>query len=108
MSQAILSRSQRAAAVRNHAVDCSGQLEDDELLIGTPTVVPTPAGPTITNVQVTITLKKINGKRVRAGQAIAFTATGGTPGVSYSLLVRCGTDSTPAETIEEPLTLIIT
>lgn len=105
MSQALQIRSQKSTETRNHGVDCTGSLEDDEKLIGTPTITATPAGLTLSNKQVTTTMKKIVGKRVPAGKAIAFSAVG--VAGSYTINILCGTNSSPPEIVEGELTLII-
>lgn len=105
MSQALQSRTQKSTATRNHVVDFSGSLEDDEYLTGTPTVTSS-AGLALTNKQVTSAMKKINGKRVPARKAVAFTAAG-TPG-TYTIEILCGTTSDPAEIVDGTLTLTVT
>lgn len=106
MSQALQARTQKSTETRNHAVDMSGSLEDDEILIGTPVVTPSPAGANLSNKQVSTSTRKINGKRVRAGQAILFTCAGAPGG--YTISILCGTNSNPAETVEGTLPLTIT
>lgn len=123
MSQALEPRYQHPSAVRNHGVDFIGELEEGELLSGTPTVtgavlldnrtvaeiaaLATPVALTISNKQVSAAIKTINSRRVPVAQAVLFTVSGGTAGVDYEITVLCGTNSSPAETVDGTLELRI-
>ena len=91
-----------ASEVRTGAVSFDGKLETGETLTGTPTCTVTPASgaPTVDNVAVTTAEKTINGDAVATGRALTFRATGGTAGATYNLLFSCGTNSTPAQTVQ--------
>lgn len=123
MSRALEPRYQHPSSVRNHGVDFIGELEDGELLSGTPTVtaavlkdnrtaaeiaaLPTPVALTLSNKQVSGAIKTINSRRVPVAQAVLFTASGGTADVDYEITVLCGTNSSPAETVDGTLELRI-
>jgi len=91
-----------AAEVRTGAVSLDGKLEPGESLTGAPTCAVTPASgaPTVSNIAVTAVEKRINGEDIAAGRAITFLVTGGTAGATYNLLFSCGTNSTPAQTVQ--------
>lgn len=93
--------SKPTTAVRNAAVSFVGQLDENELLTGTPTVTVLPAtgAPTIGSIVVSTATRTINGEQVPAGKAVQFTVTGGTANVKYTFTVTCGTNSTPAQTL---------
>ena len=67
--------------------------ETYQSLIGTPTVISTPSGLTITNKQISSAMLVINGKHVAASNAVAFTVAGGTAGVEYTITVKASTAS---------------
>lgn len=122
-TRALEPRYQHPSAVRNHGVDCTGNLEEGELLTGTPVVtpavlldnrtaaeiaaLPTPTALTISNEQRNAGIKTVNSKRVPIDQAVLFTCSGGSDGVDYLITVSCATDSSPAETIVGTLELRI-
>lgn len=97
--------SKRAAAVRNVAVDFSGQLDTGELLTGAPTVTASPTGLTIDDEAVSGSALTILGVSVAAGQAIQFSVAGGTAGRTYTISVTCGTTASPDQLLVEDLTL---
>ncbi len=82
---------------RNITIDYAQKLDSGELLTGTPTVTGAPTGLTIANVAVNTVALTINGQSRVAGQAVGFTAAGGTAGVTYVITAKCGSTSTPAE-----------
>ncbi len=84
---------------RNAGISFDDWFGDDEVLIGTPTVVASPVGLTITNAQVNTEEVTINGLSVPIGKAVLFTVTGGTSCTDYLLTATCGTNSTPAQTV---------
>lgn len=95
---------------RVHSVDFQDALDSGVLLTGTPTVVdanlPSPEVLTLGNKAVNATSLTINGRSCAAGQAVQFTLACNTAG-SYSILVSCGTDGTPAETIKRGVKVIV-
>lgn len=84
----------------------SGKLDAGVLLTGTPVVTQHRSTPsdatalTLDNKVVNSATIEINGRSCLAGEAVQFTATGGDAGARYVVSVLCGTDSTPAETLE--------
>ena len=76
------------------------KLESGELLTGTPTVAEeTTSDLTITNKAVNTATLTISGISHAPGQAVQFLVTGGTANTLYSVDVLCGTDATPAQTL---------
>lgn len=100
-------RTKTVAENRLVSVSFLGKLDAGELLTGTPTVVPSPAGLTITNISVSTAAHIINKVSVPTGGAVQFLASGGTGGVTYANLITCTTDSTPAQTIQLEVDLIV-
>lgn len=97
-------RDKTANEVRNGIVSFIGLLDTGELLTGTPTA--SASGLTFSNVAVTSTTKTLeDGTTVLSGQGVQFSVSGGTAGTKYKITVQCGTDSTPAETLEQYATL---
>ena len=88
----------------NVSVDCTGWLDDGELLTGTPTI-PVVAGITISNNVINTAAKTINGVSVAIAKAIQFSVTGGAAGDSYQITMSCTTDSTPAQIKQGTVTL---
>lgn len=83
--------SKPSTAVRNIAVSFEGQLDDGELLTGTPTVTVAPSGPTITLEATNSVGKTINNRKVPPRKAVTFSVSGGTNGTDYTFTVQCGT-----------------
>lgn len=75
-------------------------LESGEAFTGTPTASDSPSDLTIASIAFSTTEKTILGKDVAAGRVVSFTATGGTADTDYTVTIRCGTDATPAQTVE--------
>ena len=81
----------------NGSISYVGKLDEGELLTGTPTIDAV-TGLTFSNIAVNIIELQINGKTVPIGMAVQFKVTGGVAGVTYTIPVSCGTNSTPAQT----------
>lgn len=76
------------------------RLNANELLVGTP-VITTPDGITASNPTVnTAVFTNQRGREVPAGRGVQFVLTGGTDGESYSIGVACGTNGSPAQTLD--------
>jgi len=102
-------QSKTAAEVRVVAVSFQGKLDTGELLTGTPTIVEvTTSALTLANKAVSTVALTIDGVSNAIGEAVQFSVTGGTAGVTYTINVQVGTDSTPAQTLEVNLTLEVT
>lgn len=80
-------------ATRFASVDFHGQLDQGELLTGTPTVEDTAGVLTITNAKVSTEGLTINGSDAAPGEAVQFTVTGGVSGTTYSIKVTVSTDA---------------
>ena len=90
-----------AGATVTPAVSFAKQMRSGELLAGTPTVVEqTTAVLTIDNKAKNTATLTLEGESVVANQAVQFRVAGGTAGNTYSILVTCATDATPAQTLE--------
>ena len=85
---------------RNGACSFANLLDSDELLTGTPTVTPSPAGPTISNVAVNTSTLTIDGESVVAGKAVQCKVTGQSAATLYELTFTVSTDATPAQTFK--------
>lgn len=93
-------------AVRNIAVDFQDQLDDGELLTGTPTVEQVGTSDlTLSDEAVNTAALNILGRAVAIGQAAQFSVSGAAAGVTYTLRVTCGTDASPAQTLVVVLTI---
>ena len=90
----------RTTELRLISVSFNDVLETGESFTGTPTVVDTPADLTVANIAISSTEKTLLGVPVPAGRVISFTVTGGTADTTYTLVLRGGTDASPAQTIE--------
>lgn len=90
----------RAAETIRISVDMTAYgLDVTELLTGTPTV--TEASLTLASKAVnSATFRNEYGGTCAIGKGVQFTAAGGTAGTSYSVIVSCGTNGTPAQTLE--------
>lgn len=83
------------------------KLESGELLTGTPTVAEeTTSDLTITNKAVNTSTLTIDGVSHAAGQAVQFLVTGVVAGTLYSIDILCGTDATPAQTLNGEVRII--
>ncbi len=89
------------AETRAVKVSFADDLDSGELLTGTPTVAEiTTSDLTLANKAVSTGSLTILGKTVATGAAVQFTVTGGTAGTTYEVKITCGTDATPAQTLE--------
>lgn len=89
--------------VRGLACHFLDKLGASELLSGTPTVAEqTTSGLTIDNKRLNTGSITVLGRTCAASQAVLFrvTASGATAGTEYIIKVTCGTDATPAQTLE--------
>ncbi len=87
---------------RLFSVSFAGQLDSGELLTGTPLVTEeTTSNLTITNKALNTAVLTVNDVEVAIGQAVQFLVTGQLVATgAYKIRVKCGTDATPAQTIE--------
>lgn len=90
-----------ASEVLYAGLSFSRRLRAGILLTGVPTVVSSPAGPTIANIAVNATAVVINGVTAAVGEAVMFSVSGGTANNTYELTITCGTTGSPAETLIE-------
>jgi len=82
------------------AVNFVNQLRESELLTGTPTAEEqTTSALTLSNVGLNSGSVEIAGVTAAANQAITFSVSGGSSSTLYSIKVTCGTDSTPARSL---------
>ena len=87
-------------AVRLVAIDFQDDLDEGELLTGTPSVDELyTSGLTITNKVVNTSTIEVKGRDCDAGTAVQFLVQGQTSGSSYRVQIKATTDSTPAQTI---------
>ena len=87
--------------IRNVAVDFTNKLDSGELLDGTPTVaLESGSGLTFDDETVSVAALTILGRTVAIGMAVQFSVTGGTAGTQYRIVVTCGTNATPAQTLQ--------
>src|SRR5216684_1112178 len=95
------------AEVLDVQCDFTPLLREGEVLTGTPTATVSGSDSVLTEsgVAITTAVSVILGATVDAGKAITFTASAGTNGVTYSILVSCGT-STSAKR-QYPATIIV-
>lgn len=92
------------------AVSFAGDLTSGDLLTGTPTVAVSPSGPTPSAASLNTSDMRIeiddNKHYARAGQAVLFTMSGGTAGVTYTVTVTCST--TGGRTFDDrPITVVV-
>jgi hypothetical protein len=83
-------------------VDMRGELEEDELLTGTPVVTEVSTSHmTISNKSVTTAEREINGALVPAGQAVIFKIKPNTADLndSYRFKIAVDTNSTPVQNL---------
>ncbi len=97
---------------RRISFDMRPKLDDDELVATDPAPTVTEVGTSdlaISDVQVNTVAVVIDGRPVPPGQAIqAMVAGGNVPAGEtkrYQLLAKCNTNSTPAQTLEQPTPL---
>lgn len=89
--------------VRTVAAHFLDKLGSNELLTGTPTVAEqTTSVLTLDNKRVNTGALTVLGRTVAVGKAVQFriTASGATAGTEYTIKITCGTDATPAQTLE--------
>lgn len=87
------------------AVDFQDWLDGTELLTGTPTVAEqVTSALTIDNVGRNSATLTIKGRSVTANKAVQFRFSGQVAGTTYRLRVTCGTDATPARTVQRDVT----
>lgn len=96
-----------AGETRLVSVDFTGKLDSGELLTGAVTTAISPSGPTISNAAVSTAELTINGETVAIGQAVQFKITSVTAGTTYTVTVTVGTDSTPAETLQGAVMIVV-
>ena len=107
-------QSKAAGETRNVAISFAGMLDSGELLTGTPTIVQLSKSPssaddlTITNQVVSAAILTINGASVAIGAAVQCTVSGGTADAAYVIKATCGTDASPAQTLEGECKLLVT
>lgn len=80
--------------------DCTRDLEDDELLTGTPGVTEqTTSGLTLTNKVINSAAVEIKGETAAIGKAVQFLldASSAVVGTTYRVLVLVDTDANPAQ-----------
>ena len=72
-----------------------GDLTSGDLLTGTPTLGVSPSGPTLSAASVNSSTIRIQTDDrphyAKAGQAVQFTMSGGSDGVSYTVTITCST-----------------
>ena len=95
-------------STRMVAVSFALQLDDGELLTGTPTVVEqTTSDLTLGNKAVSTAALTILGETVPIGEAVQFSVSGGTAANSpYLVRVTCGTDATVAQTLSVDVEMV--
>ena len=82
------------------AVSFALELRSGELLTGTPTAEEqTTSALTLSNIGLNSGTVDIAGQSALANQAITFSVSGGISGTLYSIKVTCGTDSSPARSL---------
>lgn len=96
-----------AGETRLVSIDFTNKLDSGELLTGSVTTTVSPTGPTISNAAVSTAALTINGETVAIGQAVQFKITGVTAGTTYVVTVTVGTDSTPAETVQGAVVIVV-
>lgn len=97
-----------ANETRLAAVSFVDALDSGELLTGTPTVTEVSTSDlTIDNEQTNTAAITVDGVSVAVGQAVQFTVAGGTVDTLYRIEVQCGTDATPAQTLECVVSLAV-
>ena len=83
------------------SVSYVGEIDDGETLSGTPTVTEvTTSDLTISNVAIGTTARTINKKSVAANKYVTFFVKDQVSGKTYTVDVRCGTSSDPAQNIK--------
>jgi hypothetical protein len=96
----------RVSEVRNVSIDMRGKLDSGESLTGTPTILEEETTDlSFSNSAVNTAIIRINGRNVGIGQAVQFRVSGGVETTQYSIRVTVSTDSTPAQTLVENLSL---
>lgn len=95
-------------STRNVAVSFSGQLDDGELLTGTPTITEgTTTDLTINNKAVSSAALTINGITVPIGEAVQCSVSGFvSANYPYTINISVTTDATPAQTLIGKITIV--
>lgn len=93
------SRTKRAA------IDMTGQLRTGVTITGTPTITPSPTGPTISGITVNAAAITIEGTEVAIGKAITCLIAGGGTAGTYTLAVVAATSD--SESIGLNCTLVL-
>ena len=100
MSQAEQIQSKTANEVRNLAANFTDKLDAGETLTGTPTVSVSPSGVTVASEAVSTGTLTILGESVATAKAVTCSVSGGSAGTRYTLTIQCGTNASPAQTLE--------
>lgn len=98
-------RHKKPTAVRNLAVDFSGDLDEGEVITGTPTVAASPSGPTLSAASVNTAPRKVGNRTCKAGTVVTFSASGGTAETTYTITVTASTSG--SQTLVGDITLIV-
>ncbi len=93
-------RTKSAYEVLNGAIDFTSKMRSAEKLTGTPTVTATPTGLAFASVAVNTSAIEEDGFKADIGKAVQFSVSGGTAGIDYLISAKCGSDSTPAQSLE--------
>lgn len=96
---ALQKRVKTAGETRNVAVSFDDELDVDEQLTGTPTIVDVGGVLTLDNKVVSTAELEINDKTVAIGRAVQFSVEGGVAGTTYTVRITCTTTSTPTQTV---------
>ncbi len=108
MTQAEQIQAKTANEVRNLAANFTDKLDTGETLTGTPTVTVSPSGVTASTVAVSTEALTILGESVAIGKAVTCSVSGGSAGTRYTLTIQCGTNASPAQTLEVSCLLDVT
>jgi hypothetical protein len=92
-STALEVNSMPVGSTRNVSASFVGQLDDGELLTGTPTVIIAPTGPTLSDKRVNTSGVTISGERVLTGQAVLFQVTGVEADTEYTITITVSTNA---------------
>ena len=88
-------------AVRWVSISFVGQLDDGELLTGTPVLTEISTSDlTIDNIRINTGAVKIDGQTVAIGKAVQCRISGYQLGVTYKLEVEASTNASPAQTLK--------
>ncbi len=98
-----------AASVRNAKVSFADVLDGGERFTGTPSVTII-GGSTllvVSSIAFSTGATVVDGSTCSAGQVILFNVSGGVANTRYEIYVSCGTDATPAQTLDAKCPLIV-